>query len=136
MRHLLFLCVANSVRSQMAEGLARRRFGTAVRVESAGSAPGAVHPLAVRVMAELGIDISDHRSKSVDTIDLTGVDTVVTLCAEAVCPTFLGRARRLHWPLPDPAGQAGSDAQRLERFRDVRDDITRRIESLTSSHGS
>ncbi|MBL8114116.1 MAG: arsenate reductase ArsC [Acidobacteria bacterium] len=130
MNGLLFLCVANSARSQMAEGLARAHFGDSVRVQSAGSAPSRVNPLAVAALAELGIDLSAHTSKSVDTIDPATVDTVVTLCAEEVCPVFLGKARRIHWPLPDPAGAEGSEEERLARFRDVRDEIRRRLPSL------
>lgn len=127
---LLFLCMANSARSQMAEGLARARFDGRVRVASAGSTPAAVHPLAIAALAEVGIDSGGLRSKSVETIDPAEVDTVVTLCAEEVCPAFLGTARRLHWPLADPAGGGGSDAERLARFRAVRDEIARRLESL------
>ena len=127
---LLFLCVANSARSQMAEGLARARFGERARVQSAGSAPASVNPLAVRAMAELGIAISGQWSKRVDSIDPATVDTVVTLCADEVCPVFPSRVRRLHWPLPDPAGASGSDAERLARFRVVRDEIAARLESL------
>ena len=126
----MFLCVANSARSQMAEGLARARFGERARVQSAGSAPASVNPLAVRAMAELGIDISGQRSKRVDSIDPATVDTVVTLCADEVCPVFPSRVRRLHWPLPDPAGASGSDAERLARFRTVRDEIAARLEAL------
>lgn len=127
---LLFLCVANSSRSQMAEGLARARFGGRVRVASAGSLPATVNPFAIAALDEVGIDISGHHSKSVETIDPASVDLVVTLCAEEVCPAFLGTARRLHWPLPDPAGGAGSDAERLDGFRTVRDEIARRLETL------
>ena len=127
---LLFLCVANSARSQMAEGLARARFGARARVQSAGSAPVSVNPLAVRAMAELGIDISGQWSKRVDAIDPATVDTVVTLCADEVCPVFPPRVRRLHWPLPDPAGASGSDEERLARFRTVRDAIASRLDGL------
>lgn len=130
MRGLLFLCVANSARSQMAEGLARARFGGRVRVASAGSAPAAVHPLAVAALDEVGIDVSGHRSTSVDAIDPEWVDVVVTLCAEEVCPAFPGTVRRLRWPLPDPAGADGSDAERIGRFRAVRDELARRLETL------
>lgn len=129
---LLFLCVANSARSQMAEGLARARLEKrGVVVESAGSAPSVVNPYAVRVMAERGIDISGHESKSVDTIDPEGVDLVVTLCAEEVCPAFLGAAVRRHWPIPDPATtDALSDEEMLERFRAARDAISGMIDRL------
>ena len=130
MRGLLFLCVANSARSQMAEGLARARFGGRVRIASAGSSPASVNPFAIAALDEVGIDISAHRSRSVDEIDPASVDLVVTLCAEEVCPAFPGQARRLHWPLPDPAGGAGSDAERLAGFRAVRDEIARRLETL------
>jgi arsenate reductase len=125
---VLFLCVANSARSQMAEGLARRMFGPDVRVQSAGSQATRVNPLAIEVMAEAGVDISGQTSKSVDSIDPAGVTLVVTLCAEEVCPVFLGKARRLHWPLPDPAARTGADG--LAAFRAVRDEIARRLEAL------
>ncbi len=130
MTGLLFLCVANSARSQMAEGLARVRFPDTVRVQSAGSAPASVNPLAVRVMAELGIDISGQWSKGVDAIDPTTVDTVVTLCADEVCPAFARPVARLHWALPDPAAAVGSEPRRLERFRAVRDEIAARLRGL------
>lgn len=126
-RHLLFLCVANSARSQMAEGIARSLASPGVRVSSAGSAPSRLNPLAVRALAEVGIDISGQRSKSVDEIPPDGVDVVVTLCAEEVCPVFLGKALRVHWGLPDPAAAAGSDDQKLQAFRDVRDELRRRL---------
>ena len=132
---VLFLCVANSARSQMAEGLARATFGDAVRVQSAGSAPSRVNPYAVRAMAELGIDLGAHSSKSVDTIDPAGVDLVITLCAEEVCPVFLSDAARLHWPLQDPDRKHEdlSDEQRLEYFRVARDEIRSRIEALAAA---
>jgi arsenate reductase len=128
MSSILFLCVANSARSQMAEGLARARYGDRVRVQSAGSAPSVVNPHAIAAMQEIGIDVSSHRSKSVDTIDPSSVDVVVTLCAEEVCPVFLGQARRLHWPFPDPA--AAPDDQKPARFRQVRDAIAARLPEL------
>lgn len=127
---LLFLCVANSARSQMAEGLARARFGQSVNVQSAGSRPSRVNPLAIRALAEIGIDITHHRSKAVSEIDPATVDFVVTLCVEEVCPVFPGKARRLHWPLPDPAAAEGTGEERLQKFREVRDAIARQMESL------
>lgn len=130
MKGLLFLCVANSARSQMAEGLARQHFGRSVVVQSAGSRPSKVNPLAVRVMREVGIDISKQTSKSVDAIEADTIDTVVTLCAEEVCPAFLKLPRRLHWPLVDPASATGTEAERLQCFRDVRDEITGWMKSL------
>ncbi|NRA35904.1 MAG: arsenate reductase ArsC [Polyangiaceae bacterium] len=128
MLSILFLCVANSARSQMAHGLAARRFG-AESVQSAGSEPSSVNPLAIEAMAELGIDLSAHRSKSVQSIAPESVSLVITLCAEEVCPVFLGQAERWHWPLPDPAGASGSQEAQLQSFRDVRDEIARRLEA-------
>ena len=130
-RRILFLCVANSARSQMAEGFARKIFSGRADVLSAGSNPVSVHPHAVEAMAEVGIDITGQYSKSVDTIDLSGLDLVVTLCAEEVCPILPGRVRRLHWPIRDPA--AGELGEPLKRFRAARDVIQERIEALTDS---
>jgi len=129
---VLFLCVANSARSQMAEGLARALFGASVTVQSAGSSPSRVNPFAVAAMAELGIDLRAHASKSVDTIAPESVDLVVTLCAEEVCPAFLSDARRLHWPIPDPdrKHEALTDDERLALFRVARDQIKGRLEVL------
>lgn len=124
----LFLCVANSARSQMAEGLARRLAPPGTRVYSAGSEPEAVNPLAVRAMAEIGIDISPHRSKAIDEIPVDRVDVVVTLCTEEVCPVFPGPVRRLHWPIEDPARAGESGAEGLDAFRRARDEIGRRLE--------
>ena len=129
-RGILFLCVANSARSQMAEGFARNLLGDRLRVQSAGSTPSRVNPFAIEVMREAGVDITTHASKSVDDIAPDTVDTVITLCAEEVCPVFLGSAERVHWPLPDPAGAGGSDEERLARFREVRDEIRRRLPTL------
>ena len=122
---ILFLCVANSARSQMAEGLARALLGKRADVMSAGSTPARVNPLAIEALRELGIDIAHHQSKGVETIDPAGVDLVITLCADEVCPVFLGRAKRLHWPLPDPSD--GPPETALQRFREVRDDLQTRI---------
>jgi len=127
---LLFLCVANSARSQMAEGLARELFGERAIVQSAGSRPSRVNPLAIAAMAEIGVDITSQHSKSVDDIDPASVDTVITLCAEEVCPLFLGKARRLHWPIPDPATEDPtlSEVQKHERFRAARDTLRAKLE--------
>jgi arsenate reductase len=126
-RHVLFLCVANSARSQMAEGIARALAPPRVKISSAGSQPSRLNPLAVQALGEIGIDISGQRSKSVEEIAPDDVEAVVTLCAEEVCPVFLGRARRVHWGLPDPASAPGDDAARLEAFRRVRDELRRRL---------
>ncbi len=129
---ILFLCVANSARSQMAEGLARMLLGENVRVMSAGSEPSTVNPYAIEVMRELGVDLTTHHSKSVHTIDPATVDTVITLCAEEVCPVFLGRARRLHWPIADPASKTPSVSREemFARFRSARDDLRARLEDF------
>lgn len=129
---LLFLCVANSARSQMAEGLARMIFGTRVAVQSAGSEPSVVNPYAIEVMRELGVDLTAQWSKSVQTIDPAQIGTVITLCAEEVCPAFMGKARRLHWPIPDPASKDPtlSHEQMLGRFRAARDTLREMIEQI------
>jgi arsenate reductase len=134
MKGLLFLCVQNSARSQMAEGLARAILGGAVHVQSAGSQPAGVNPLAVAAMAEIGIDISAQTSKSIDSIEARGVDTVITLCADEVCPVFLGDARRLHWAIADPAAPDASlnEEERLAKFRVARDQIKARLEVLAA----
>ncbi len=126
-RHILFLCVANSSRSQMAEGIARSLAPAGVAVSSAGSQPSRVNPLAIRALDEIGIDIRSHTSKSVDSISPAGVDAVITLCADEVCPLFLGNAQRIHWGLPDPAGAAGTEEEQLRAFRNVRDELRRRL---------
>jgi arsenate reductase len=129
MKRILFLCVANSARSQMAEGLARKMLGSEVEVLSAGSRPSKVNPYALEAMSEIGIDISGHRSKSVDEVDAASVDLVITLCAEEVCPILPGRVRRLHWPIPDPASDDPviSPENLRRRFRVARDEIESRL---------
>jgi arsenate reductase len=126
-KHVLFLCVANSARSQMAEGIARWLAPAGVTVSSAGSRPSRVNPFAVRALDEIGIDIRSHHSKGVDSISPEGIDAVITLCAEEVCPVFLGRARRVHWGLPDPAGAGQTDEEQLQAFRNIRDELRRRL---------
>lgn len=132
MMRILFLCVANSARSQMAEGLARHALGDAAEVLSAGSRPSTVNPHAIAAMAELGIDISAQSSKSVSGIDVGTLDLVVMLCAEEVCPVLPGAVRRLHWPIPDPASTdpALSADELRTRFATARDQIRARIEIL------
>ena len=130
MTGILFLCVANSARSQMAEGLARVYFGARASIQSAGSVPTTVNPLAIAVLDERGIDISAQESACVDLVDPDTVDVVVTLCADEVCPAFLGEARRIHWPLPDPAASTGSAVEQLDHFRDVRDELEKHLPQL------
>lgn len=133
---ILFLCVANSARSQMAEGLLRMLAGDRLEVMSAGSEPSRVNPYAIEVMAELGVDLSTHHSKSVETIDSARIGTVITLCAEEVCPVFLGKAKRLHWPIPDPASKDASltREEMLTRFRTARDALRGRLEVFVALH--
>lgn len=127
-RNILFLCVANSARSQMAEGLARAMLPTDYTVQSAGSAPSHLNPYAIKVMAEEGIDISGHTSKSVDDIDKPRIELVITLCAEEVCPVFPGKVKRLHWPLPDPASKEPlAEEIMLDRFRTARNALRTKI---------
>jgi len=125
-KHVLFLCVANSARSQLAEGLARSFAPEGVRISSAGSVPTSVRPQAVTALGEIGLDISDHRSTGLDEVERP-VDAVITLCAEEVCPLWLGDAVRLHWGLPDPAAVDGTPEERLKAFRSVRNELARRL---------
>lgn len=127
MKGVLFLCVANSARSQIAEGVARSMVPAGIKVWSAGSRPTSVRPEAIAVLKEIGIDIAHHRSKDVSEIPSAEVDTVITLCGEEECPLFLGKATRLHWGLPDPAAVQGSEQERLNAFRSTRDELRRRI---------
>jgi arsenate reductase (thioredoxin) len=125
MKTVLFLCVANSARSQMAQGLAQHHFRDSIKAQSAGSEPsGQVNPLAVQVMADAGIDISAHSSKSVDQYDLSKIDLVITLCAEEVCPAVSGTFERLHWPIDDPA-----DLNTPEAFIKARDLILQKLDA-------
>jgi len=127
---ILFLCVANSARSQMAEGLARGTAPPGYRFWSAGSEPGTLHPLAVQTLAEVGIDISHQRAKGLSHIPLDEVSTIVTLCAEEVCPYVPSTVRRLHWPLQDPARVEGTDGERRAAFRAVRDRLRELLPTL------
>lgn len=127
MKGILFLCVANSARSQIGEGVARSMVPAGIKVWSAGSRPTSVRPEAITVLKEIGIDISHHRAKDVTEIPAAEVDTVITLCGEEECPVFLGKATRLHWGLPDPAAVQGAEQDRLNAFRNTRDELRRRI---------
>ncbi len=126
-RHVLFLCIANSARSQMAEGIGRALAPASIKISSAGSQPSRLDPLAVKALGEIGIDISRQFSKSVNEISPADVDAVITLCAEEVCPVFLGKALRAHWRLPDPASVPGDERARLDAFREVRDELLSRL---------
>lgn len=130
---ILFLCVANSVRSQIAEGLARHLFGARAIIESAGSTPVGVNRNTVATMAEAGIDISGQWSKSVDDVDVANVDLVITLCADEVCPVLPPQTEHLHWPLPDPVTASAREAPAA--FRATREEIRRRLEALGRARG-
>jgi arsenate reductase len=126
---VLILCTGNSARSQMAEGLLRELAGERMEVYSAGSRPSVVNPLAIEAMRERGIDISGHGSKHLGEYLAQPFDYVITVCDSAAegCPAFPGPARRIHWSFPDPAAAQGSNAERMEVFRSVRDDIEGRL---------
>jgi len=132
---VLFLCVQNSARSQMAEALLRSMAGDGVVERSAGLEAGHLRPEAVTVMSELGLDISHQRSKSVEQVAGEHFDIVVTTCDEAkeACPLFPGAFETLHWDLPDPAAVPGDEATRLEAFRDVRDELWAQVADLSRS---
>lgn len=128
-KKVLILCTGNSARSQMAEGLFRHEAGDSFEVYSAGTKPSIVRPEAINVMREIGIDISGHRSKSVDEFAGQELDYVITVCdnAKESCPIFPAKTLRMHWPFEDPASVQGSDDERKAAFRKVRDQIHRRI---------
>lgn len=129
-QRVLFLCTHNSARSQMAEGLLRRLAGDRLEVYSAGTEATSVRPEAVAVMAELGLDISEQESETLDRYLSESFDYVVTVCDDAneACPVFPGAKNRLHWSFRDPSRVTGSDEERLDVFREVRDEIRARIE--------
>lgn len=133
-KNILFLCVANSARSQMAEAWARHMLGDHVHVQSAGSEPTRVNPYAIQVMQEVGVDMDGQSSTSVQEVDAETVDLVITLCAEEVCPTFLGGAEHRHWPTPDPDQKdpAMPANQQLEHFRAARHRIYQRLRKFCS----
>ncbi len=137
-KKVLFLCTGNSCRSQMAEGWLRHLGGNRYEAVSAGTRPQGVNPLAVRVMAEVGVDISGHTSDPVEKYLGEDLDLVVTVCdaARESCPVFAGRVKeRRHWPFEDPAGATGTDEEILAVFRRVRDQIRRRIEAFLREEG-
>ncbi len=132
---ILVLCTGNSCRSHLAEGILRRALGGSCRVASAGSKPaGFVHPLAIRAMAEIGIDISSHTSKHVDVFLDKGVETVITVCgnADQACPVFPGRVNRHHFPFDDPAHATGGEEEQMREFRRVRDAIRTAFEAYAA----
>ncbi len=125
-KKVLFICTHNSARSQMAEGYMNAKYGGRYEVFSGGTEPGQVHPLAIAVMKEIGIDISGHRSKLIDEFFGKGIETVVTVCdsAQKACPFFPGATEEIHQGFPDPAAFTGTDEEIRAGFRRVRDEIT------------
>jgi arsenate reductase len=134
---VLFLCTGNSCRSHMAEGLLRTLGGDCFEVFSAGAKPaGYVHPLAIKVMRDIGIDISKHTSKSLDVFNGQQFDYLITVCdnAREACPAYSGATQQLHWSFDDPAHAPGNDEQQLTVFRRVRDEIRRHVELFLETH--
>ncbi len=129
--NVLFICTHNAARSQMAEGYLRAKYGDRFEAFSAGTEVSIVSPYAIRVMKEIGIDISQQRSKNLDEFDGKKMDLAVTVCdnAKAACPFFPGAKKTLHMSFPDPKSFTGSDDVVLEGFRKVRDDISRWIDA-------
>lgn len=135
-KRVLFLCTGNAARSQMAEGLARAFHGDVLDVVSAGSRPaGWVHPLAIRAMAEIGVDISDQESKPAEPFLNEPFDVVVTVCDSAAkdCPRWPGAKRIEHWPIQDPSWGEDDESTRFQRFEETRDDLKQRIDDLVGT---
>ncbi len=130
---ILFMCVANSARSQLAEGIAKQILGAKAEISSAGSCPTKVNAFAIRALIEVGAEVNSLYSKTVNDLPrefIEHLDYVITLCAEEVCPVIISKAKRLSWPLPDPAGKDGSDEEQMARFRKTRDEIHRLLEAF------
>ena len=132
---VLILCTGNSARSQMAEGLLRHDAGAAIKVFSAGTKPTQVRPEAVAVMREAGIDISGHRSKSVDEFEGQDFDYVITVCdnAKQSCPIYPEKTKRIHWSIEDPAAVQGSEEEILAAFRRIRDELRLRLQRFAET---
>ena len=138
MNRVLILCTGNSARSQMAEGLLRHEAGDRFEVCSAGTKPSQIRPEAIAVMKEIDIDISGHRSKSVDEFTGHEFDFIITVCdnARESCPVFPGGAQRLHWPFDDPAAVQGTEGERLAAFREIRDRMRARLMAFVGQAAS
>lgn len=133
--NILFMCVANSARSQIAEALTKKKFGEKVHVESAGSCPTRVNPYTIQILKEINIDISKNFSKSCEQLPqsfVSNLDYVITLCAEEVCPLVIGgyKTKKLHWSFADPANKEGVESEKLQRFREIRDAIEEKIQEF------
>ncbi len=135
---VLILCTGNSARSQMAEGLLRHNAGNAFEVFSAGTKPTEVRPEAIAVMREAGIDISGHRSKSVDEFAGQDFDYVITVCdnAKQSCPIYPAKTKRIHWSIEDPAALQGSEEERLAAFRRIRDELRLRLQRFAETEAA
>ena len=128
------MCVANSARSQLAEGIAKQIFSGKAEIRSAGSQPTKVNPFAIRALNEVGAEFRSLYSKTVDDLPpefVDQLDYVITLCAEEVCPVINSKAKKLHWPLPDPAGKDSTDEEQLSRCRATREEIRKRLEAFS-----
>jgi len=138
MKRVLFICTHNSARSQMAEGLVNHDLAGKVQAFSAGTEPSSVNPLVIAAMKEVGIDISRHRSKSIDEFADEKFDFVITLCDHAAesCPVFFGGTRRMHMGFPDPAGVTGTEEEKLSFFRKLRDQIRKEVADFLSKQGA
>ena len=136
-KRVLILCTGNSARSQMAEGLLRHDAGAKFEVESGGTKPSFVRPEAIAVMQEIGIDIREHRSKHVDEFSGQAFEYVITVCdnARESCPVFFGDAQKLHHSFPDPAAVVGSENERLDQFRRVRDQLREYLREFSINAG-
>lgn len=132
MKKIYFLCTGNSCRSQMAEGYARKYLNGHYEVQSAGVEVHGLNPLAVEAMAEDGVDISNQTSTLIDPAYYQSADLIITLCGDARdrCPAIPTKAKKLHWPLPDPAQASGSREEKMAVFRQVRDEIKQRVINL------
>ena len=133
---VLILCIGNSCRSHLAEGVLRAAAGDFLEVHSAGSKrAGCVHPLAIKAMAEIGIDISGHSSESMNEFLEQKIETVITVCgnADQVCPMYPGQVSRFHWPFDDPAHAPGNEAEQMQVFRRVRDEIREKFEGWAAT---
>lgn len=128
---VLFLCTGNSCRSQMAEGFVKKMLSKDLNIFSAGLEPKGIHPMAVKVMQEIGLDISRQKSKNISEIPIGEIDIVITLCGDAAerCPVFLGKVKRIHWELEDPAKAQGSKEEIIKIFQKVRDKIKSHIKN-------
>jgi arsenate reductase len=128
---ILFLCTGNSCRSQIAEGFAKKVLPKNMEIFSAGMEPKSVHPMAVKVMQEIGVDISHQKSKNISEIPIGEIDIVITLCGDAAerCPVFPGKVKRIHWELEDPAKVQGSKEEIIKIFQKVRDKIKSHIKN-------